>query len=256
MSSVRPTKRCLDDLGLRFPPLDVPLHESEHDLIAKAQRLPDELASGGAERVLAIDDRVWFKVKVGEYRGAGGCLVDVPENIPPLWWLVAGGLRRADSKDQDFYGVLEAKCRRAAKGTSASVNSDGLLPQDIDIRRWRTEQAALGVVALQRVVRELICRSAHSSGPVEATSHGQGLIAWVKSQDGESYLAISTEGFLDPREVAVVLNAVPGMTAESWQIEPGEVLGITPGAGQLVYSAMLPPETLAAMLDDSSGEYL
>jgi len=68
MSSVRPTRRCLDDLELRFPPLDVPLHETEHDLIAKAQRLPDEFASGGAERVLAIDDRVWFKVKVGAYR--------------------------------------------------------------------------------------------------------------------------------------------------------------------------------------------
>ncbi|MHA7987814.1 hypothetical protein ACX9R5_18630 [Rathayibacter sp. CAU 1779] len=256
MTPVRPTKRCLDDLELRFPPLDVPLHETEHDLIVKAQRLPDEFASGGAERVLAIDDRVWFKVKVGEYRGAGGQVVEVPEGMPPLWWLVAGGLRRADSKDQDFYDALEAECRRAAKGTSATVDSSHLLPKDIDHRRWRTEQAALGVVALQRVVRELICRSAHSSGPVEATSQGQGLIAWVKSQDGETYLAIAAEGFLDPREIAVVLSAVPGMMAEDWQIEPGEVLGITPGVGQLVYSAMLPPESLAAMLDDSSGAYL
>ncbi|MGX1693753.1 hypothetical protein ACWIBQ_00015 [Microbacterium keratanolyticum] len=256
MSSVRPTKRCLDDLGLRFPPLELPLHETEHDLIAKAQRLPDETASGGAERVVAIEDRVWFKVKVGEYRGAGGRVTDVPEDIPPYWWLVASGFRRADSKDQDFYSALEAECRRAAKGTAAVVNSDHLVPQDIDFRRWRTEQATLGVITLQRVVRELICRSAHSSGPVEATAQGQGLIAWVKSQDGETYLAIATEGFLDPREVAVVLSAVPGMTADDWQIEPGEVLGIEPGVGQLVYSAMLPPETLAAMLDDSSGGYL
>jgi len=85
MTPVRPTKRCLDDLELRFPPLDVPLHETEHELIAKAQRLPDEFASGGAERVLAIDDRVWFKVKVGEHRGAGGHVVEVPDSIPPLW---------------------------------------------------------------------------------------------------------------------------------------------------------------------------
>lgn len=115
MNSVRPTRRCLDDLGLRLPPLDVPLPKTEHDLIAKAQRLPNESASGGAERMLAIDDRVWFKVKVGEYRGAGGHVIDVPDDIPPLWWLVAGGLRRADSKDQDFHGALEAECRRAAK---------------------------------------------------------------------------------------------------------------------------------------------
>ncbi len=65
-----------------------------------------------------------------------------------------------------------------------------------------------------------------------------------------TYLAIAMEGFLDPRAVAVVLSAVPGMS------DPGEVLGITPGAGQLVYSAMLPPETLAAVLDDSSGLHL
>lgn len=144
---------------------------------------------------------------------------------------------------------MSARCEGIA-------GSDHLLPQDIDFRRWRTEQATLGVVALQRVVRELICLSAHSSRPVEGTAHGQGLIAWVKSQDGETYLAIATEGFLDPREVAVVLSAVPGMTADDWQIEPGEMLGIHPGVGQLVYSAMLPPESLAAMLDDSAGGYL
>ncbi len=115
MSAVRPTKRCLDDLELRFPPLEVPLHQAEHDLVAKAQRLPDESASGGAERMLAIDDRVWFKVKVGEHRGAGGRVTEAPEAIPTLWWLVAGGLRRADSKAQDFYSILEAECRRAAK---------------------------------------------------------------------------------------------------------------------------------------------
>ncbi|MGO2748344.1 hypothetical protein [Microbacterium sp.] len=84
MSHVRPTKRCLDDLRLKFAPLDVPLHETEHDLVAKAQRLPNESASGGAERVLAIDDRVWFKVKVGDYRGAGGRVVDIPDDVPPL----------------------------------------------------------------------------------------------------------------------------------------------------------------------------
>ena len=169
---------------------------------------------------------------------------------------MAAGLRRADSNKQDFYGALEAECRRAARGTTASASSDHLLPQDIDHRRWQKEQAALGVIALQRVVRELICRSAHSGEPVEATAQGPGLIAWVKSHDGDTYLAIATEGFLDPREIAVVLSAVPGMTADDWQIEPGEVLGIMPGVGQLVYSAMLPPESLAAMLHDSSGGYL
>lgn len=136
------------------------------------------------------------------------------------------------------------------------MSSNHLLPQDIDFRRWRAEQAALGVVALQHVVRELICRSAHSSGPVGATAQGRSLLAWVKAHDGETYLAIATAGFLDPREIAVVLSAVPGMTADDWQVEPGEVLGITPSVGQLVYSAMLPLDSLAGILDDSPGGYL
>lgn len=255
MSTVRPTRRCLTDLQLGFPPLELPLHKIEHELIVKAQRLPDEFVSGGAERVVAIDDRVWFKVKVGDHRGAGGHVADVPDDIPALWWLVAAGLRRADTKTRDFYSALEAECRLASKGTSATVDSSHLLPQVIDHQRWRTEQTTLGVVALQRVVRELICHSARSGKPIEATTQEQGLIAWVTSQDGDTYLAIVTEGFLDPQVIAVILNAVPGTAADDWQIEPGEVLGITPGLGRLVYSAILPPEALAEMLNDTPTEY-
>lgn len=104
----------MDDLGLEFPPLDVPLERIEHDLIEKAQRLPEEHASGGAERIRALADHLWFKVKVGEYR-------------------------------------------------------------------------------------EAICQSSHSGKPVSATTNGQRLIAWVKSQEADTYLAISAEGFLDPQ---------------------------------------------------------
>lgn len=87
-------------------------------------------------------------------------------------------------------------------------------------------------------------------------TNGQGLIAWVKSEEADTYLAISAEGFLDPSEIAVVLSAVPGMTADDWQVEPGEVLGITPGAGQLVYSTIIPAASLAAILDDSPVGYV
>ncbi|REJ05123.1 hypothetical protein DY023_11125 [Microbacterium bovistercoris] len=256
MSSVRPTKRSLDDLGLGFPPLDTPLHEIKHELIAKAQRLPDEHASGGAERILAISDRLWFKVKVGESRGAGGQIEAGDCDVPQRWWLVAGGLRRADSKEQDFYARLEVECRRAGAGTSASVNSDHLLPQDIDKRRFEAEQAALGVIALQRAVREGISRSANSGHPVEGVAGRQRLIIWVKSGDADTYLAISAEGFFDPKELAIILDAVPGMTADDWAIEPSEVLGIKPDVGQLVYSAMIPPESLAEVLAADDGDVL
>lgn len=259
MTSVRPTKRCLDDLAIPFPPLDVALSDVEHDLIAKAQRLPEEHASGGAERVRALTDHVWFKVKVGGYRGAGGQVHLRPDDIPLLWWLVAAGIRRSDTRAHDFYDQIEAECARAAKKQpkhAHKVSSDHLLPRDIDHRRYRLEQATLGIVALQKVVREAICRSAHSGRPVSVTSEGQRLIAWVRSGDGDTYLAIAAEGFLDPKQVAVLLDAIPGMSPDDWMPEPTEVLGIQPDVGQLVFSAMLPPHSLAAILAEASGGYL
>ena len=234
----------------------MPLHEIEHDLISKAQRLPEEHASGGAERVRAISDRLWFKVKVGEHRGAGGEIVDPPGEIPMLWWFVAGGVRRSDSGGQDFYEALEAECKRQAKGSNAKVNSEHLLPQDIDRRRFEKEQVTLGVISLQQAVREAVCRSVHSGKPVVAATPGQQLIAWVKSSEADTYLAISAEGFLDHREIAVMLAAIPGMTSEDWQPEPNEVMGIKPDVGQLVFSAMIPPQSLAAILEQSPGGYL
>lgn len=46
------------------------------------------------------------------------------------------------------------------------------------------------------------------------------------------------------------------MGPEDWSVEPGEVLGITPDVGQIVYSAILPPESLAQILEESEGGYL
>lgn len=228
----------------------------DYPLVEKAQRLPEDHASGGAERVLSLSDRLWFKVKIGEYRGAAGEVSSRTEETPSLWWLVAGGLRRADTKAQDFYKQLEAECVRSAKlqkNNTEGISSTHLLPQDIDYRRYKAEQVALGVEALQKAVCEAICMSAHSGKPAAATTSGQRLIAWVKSSDGDTYLAIAAEGYLDPKEIAVLLNSVPGMSSDDWASEPGEVLGITPEYGQLVFSAMLPPESLAAILEDSAG---
>ncbi|WBL20236.1 hypothetical protein [Citricoccus sp. NR2] len=256
MSGVRPTRRCLENLGLLFPSLDVALDKIKHDLIAKSQRLPEEQDAGGAERVISIDDRIWLKVKIKEHRGAGGHISDGPTGKPSGWWLVAGGVRRADSTSQDFYSTLTEECERKARSTSAKVNSSHLLPQEIDYRRLELEQATIGVESLKRAVREAICQSAHSGRPVVAETKGQRLIAYVKSRDGETYLAVVTEGFLDPNQIAIILSAVPGMDHNDWGIEPDEVLGIRPDAGQLVYSAMLPPESLAEILEESPGGYL
>lgn len=231
----------------------------EHALIDKAQRLPEEHAAGGSERVRSLTDHIWFKVKIGEYRGAAGEVNARPEDVPPKWWLVAGGLRRGDTKAQDFYDQIEAECARAAKlqkKNTQGIDSDHLNPQDVDYRRFKAEQIALGVQALQKAVREAICMSAHSGQPAAATTGRQRLIAWVKSNEGDTYLAIAAEGYLDPREIAVLLSSVPGVSADDWAPEPGEVLGIKPDRGQLVFSSMLPPESLAKVLEETPGGYL
>ena len=99
--AVRPTKRCLSDLGLSFPTVNTPLSAIDHPLIGKAQRLPDDVASGGAERIKALTDRVWFKVKVVNLRGAATELLPEDSAQPELlstaqawWWLGAAGERK------------------------------------------------------------------------------------------------------------------------------------------------------------------
>jgi hypothetical protein len=65
---VRPTKRCLGDLGAELPDLGTLLEEIVHPVVANAQGLPEQRDAGGAERVVALADRVWFKVKTREHR--------------------------------------------------------------------------------------------------------------------------------------------------------------------------------------------
>ncbi len=66
--SVRPTRRCLADLAVDLPDLGVPLDEIEDPVIVSAQALPEQRDAGGAERVVSLTDRVWFKVKTSDRR--------------------------------------------------------------------------------------------------------------------------------------------------------------------------------------------
>lgn len=56
------------DLGQSIPDLGTPLDEVDHVVVKVAQAVPEQHAAGGAERVLALKDRVWFKVKVSDQR--------------------------------------------------------------------------------------------------------------------------------------------------------------------------------------------
>lgn len=88
--SVRPTRRCLDDLGVAVPNLGVVLNGLEHPLVRKAQRLPAEENAGRAETIKSLTDRRWYKVKVSSWRGAGGSLEgELPDATSFARWLMA-----------------------------------------------------------------------------------------------------------------------------------------------------------------------
>ena len=82
------------------------------------------------------------------------------------------------------------------------------------------------------------------------------IAALIKRIDGESYLAIAADGFWDARAVAVLLDAVPGVGAGDWQVEPSGVLGIEPAAGQVVFSTMIPTDSLSKVLDDVDRHFM
>ena len=89
---MRPTLRALNDLGLGFPSLDQALEKLDEPLIRKAQDLPSEVSAGGAERVLSLNDRVWFKVKTQDERGAAGEVPSPGEHeLPPIYDFVGIG---------------------------------------------------------------------------------------------------------------------------------------------------------------------
>mgnify|MGYP007088046686 CR=1 FL=1 len=261
---VRPTTRALSDLGLALPPLEVELHLIDNALVQKAQGLPADVAAGGAERIRSLSDHVWFKVKTSDIRGAAG-EVDTPAEFGPeteanlsagAWWLVAAGRRQDDTRNRDFYTTLEAECVRAAKGTSANVNSDRLRPTQVDYRRWHVEATTVSVIALQKQVREAIARSAQTGSVWRVTVQSFQIAALIKRIDGESYLAIAADGFWDAKAVAVLLDAVPSVGAGDWQVEPSDVLGIEPASGQVVFSTMIPADSLSKVLDEVDGHFL
>lgn len=240
-----------------FPALNVRLEDLDEPLVKKAQRLPEEVVAGGAERVLSLTDRVWFKVKTTDQRGAAGELESVAGRPVPraAWWLAASGHRKADTAHQDFYELLAMECRRRGKG-SGHVSTDQLLPVDTDYRRWQAELAALTVESIRRVVREAMAKSAHDGKIWKAITEGHAIGALVRQEDGESYLVIYAEGYYDPNIVAIMLDAVSGVSSDDWIAEPGDVLGIEPYPGQVIFSTILPPQTLAQVLDEFESDFL
>jgi len=224
------------------------------------QKTPDEVRAGGAETIRSLSDRIWWKCKTSSLRAIVTRLtttelaaLGVPE--PAAWWGGAAGVRRDDSAS-DFYRQLEAEALRHGRGTG-KPNTSHLLPQQVDADRLKAETAALAVEATRTMVLGLIARSLLDGKAYAAILSEHIITALVRAEDGgEAYLAIAAEGFIQPRMIALILSAVPGLSKSDWQAEPGGVSDIEPKEGQIIWSTMIPPDIQARILElaQTAGE--
>lgn len=244
---------------MKYPALEVPLHTIQDSLLEKAQGVPEEASCGGAERVRSLSDLVWFKVKITNRRGI---VTELPHEghaqddivlSQSWWWVCAAGERKQDSPS-DFYKLIEAEAVRAAKGADGRVSTTHLLPAEIDQKRLRAELALKTVLATRRLVRSLIAKSIRDGHAWTLEMEAHEITAMIRAEDGEAYLVVCAEGFLDPRVIAVILDAVPGVPSGDWLPEPGKVLHIQPRDGQIIYSTIIPPAAQEAILDELPNE--
>lgn len=250
---VRPTRVCLSDLDLPVPPITLPLCGLNHALVREAQRVPDAFEAGGVERILALKDHVWFKVKTGRWRGAATRLpaadhTDASAQVRAApWWIGSAGFRR-EGDPADFYAALTAAFER--EGSS----SDKWLPVAWDWKRLELEHAYAWEANIRRIVCDLIARSLQDGHPYQADFDNYSVTALARANGDETYLAIGTENIADPRIFAVIINAVPGVDRASWLPEPHGVAGLNPAPGQIIWSTVLAPSVAAQLLEHISDD--
>lgn len=248
--NVRPTKRCLSDLEIPLPDLGAPLTETSHPVIASAQALPEQRDAGGAERVVSLTDRVWFKIKTSDHRAAATELPvgEVPDWIAAnkgTWWIGAAGRRRNDSPQRDFFAALQREC-----STGKTVSTDHLVPTDWDWKRLSAEQAVAWRREMKRMVVGLIAMSLKSGNLAVAEFRKHRIKALVQASNGhEAYLAIMAEGVPDPEMFALLLDCVPGVAVDDWQPEPSPLVEMSPASGEIIWSTLFPSEVASAILD-------
>jgi hypothetical protein len=247
---VRPTKRCLGDLGLSLPDLGQPLDEMDNPVVATAQAVPAQRDAGGARRILSLCDRVWFKVKTGDQRAVvtqvnGG---DLPDGLPwgdGAWWIGAAGHRQADSPQRDFYESIRRECT-----VGKTVSTTRLLPGDWDWKRVAAEKAVAWRREMKRMVIRLIAMSLTTGNLAVAEFRHHRVKAFVHADDGhEAYLAIIAEGIPDPAIFALLLDCVPGITPDDWQPEPSPLAAMEPSPGEIIWSTLFPSEVASAILE-------
>ncbi len=249
-TSVRPTRRCLADLDVDPPDLGTPLSEIDDPVISSAQSVPEQRDAGGAERVVSLADRVWFKVKTADRRAVvtelrGHQIPDWATRGMGRWWVSAAGRRQSDSPQRDFYAALQRECT-----TGKTVSTDHLLPRDWDWKRLRAERAVAWRSDMKRMVIQLIVTSLKSGKVAVAEFRRHRIKALVRAANGhEAYLAIIAEGVPDANVFALLLDCVPGIAVDDWQPEPSPLAEMSPAPGEVIWSALFPPNIASAILD-------
>jgi hypothetical protein len=263
---VRPTKRCLEaDLLVALPHVGIRLEDLDHGCVAAAQALPERHAANACERVAALTDRVWFKVKTSNHRGAAtrlerGVVADADDDgtYHGQWWLGAAGYRKGDSAQDDFYDQLQADCERrkreandAGANLKDSATTEHLLPSDWDARRLRAELGEHLRVAMKHHVREMAQLSLTSGNMITFEVNEYEVRVLIRADAGETYLAVGTRGISDARFFALLLDSFRPMIApEDWLPEPSEAaIGIVPQDDEIVFSALLSPEAAGTLMD-------
>lgn len=243
--AVRPTRKSLDDLGIAVPLIDHPLHAIDDPHVRQMQKMPERALAGGAERILRIADRVWFKYKSSDVRAAVGRLKEseVAQCVLPIpglgrWWIGAAGHRQADSGQHDFYSLLP-------------TTSDALMPTRWDEERREAEVNLRWTIEVRDVVRSLIRLCLKSGNPETARAADHYIRAQVTEGD-EIYLTLGSGGIYDRNVIAVILDSVPRVSIDDWFIEPSGTLGITPESGEVIWSTMLPNETRREILEEDN----
>lgn len=249
---VRPTERCLTDLGLSFPDLSVPLHEVDDIVIKAAQSTPEVKDAGGAERVVALTDRVWFKVKTADRRAIVTELAESErpkdfdeDTVDGSWWIGAAGHRQSDSAQHDFYETITRQCT-----TGKTVSTTHLLPSDRDWKRLLAESAVAWRRDMKSLVVRLIAMSLRCGQLAVAEFKQHRIKALVRADNGhDAYLAIVAEGIPDPQIIALLLDCVPDVSPDDWQAEPSPIADMNPGPAEIIWSTILPSHVATKILD-------
>lgn len=246
----RPTIRCLqDDLDTKLPPATEPLDRVAHVIVGKAGEVARS-APERAERIVELDDHVFWKIKIERWRGALWSTTDES-------WIAAVGYRRAGDGD-DFYNELgesgrrwKAEYNRTNKPPlTTSTFTDRLLPTELDRKRIVLEDAVRVVDDLRAALRSLTLDAVATDAEARGEAAGCEVGVLIRRTETEIYVAVRIVGQVPKPDVhALVLDSMPAIAdRDGWFIDA--MPARAGGPGEIVWSNLLDEAALSAMVDE------